>query len=83
MLSQGLDEVQAYILLRRWQTDHADTILGSRLSNEQQQGLAQAYLLERLCSLESLRLILQICEGLPWWHVIEAVNEQSTAGQPQ
>lgn len=63
LVTQDLDEVQAYILLRRWQADHKDVVIKDRLTLEQLHSLAQAYFLERSYAIESLKLILQVVEG--------------------
>ena len=55
---QVIDEVQAYILLRRWQSDHKD-----QLAAERQQGVLHAYFEERLYILESIKILLQLSEG--------------------
>ncbi|BDA41474.1 probable Nucleoporin NUP188 homolog at N-terminal half [Coccomyxa sp. Obi] len=58
-----LDEVQAYILLRRWQADHKDVVVEDHLTVEHLQSLGQAYFLERSYAIESLKLVLQLAEG--------------------
>lgn len=62
-LHQDLDEVQAYILLRRWQADHKDVVVKDHLTVEHLHSLGQAYFLERSYAIESLKLVLQLAEG--------------------
>ena len=61
---QGLDEVQAYILLRRWRIERGETsLLAQHLGPEEEGGLTEAYLLERTYALKSLELALQHSGG--------------------
>lgn len=62
-MTQELDEVQAYILLRRWQGDHKDAVIRDHLTLEQLHSIAQAYFLERSYAIETLKLIFQLVEG--------------------
>ena len=56
---QELDEVQAYILLRRWAADHPEATVAQDLGPEAEQSLTEAYCLERACAIKSLELVLQ------------------------
>ena len=70
MITQNLDQVQAYILLHRWHT-HQDTsssssssIHGGRLSADQLRAVCAMYAHERLCLLRSIEDLLLLGETL-------------------
>ncbi len=56
--TQGLDEVQSYVLLRRWLVRSPDEVVGSVLLPAQRAALAAEYALERLCLLKCLEGLL-------------------------
>lgn len=66
-MSQGLDEVQSYILLRRWAAGAAGAAGGSLpptgLSGTQLAELGEAYCRERLCLLKATEGLLWLGEG--------------------
>ena len=55
---QGLDEVQSYVLLRRWLLRSSDEVVGGVLLPAQRAALAAEYALERLCLLKCLEGLL-------------------------
>ena len=55
---QGLDEVQSYVLLRRWLLRNPDELVGGVLLPAQRAALAAEYALERLCLLKCLEGLL-------------------------
>ena len=55
---QGLDEVQSYVLLRRWLLRSSDEVVGGVLLPAQRAALAAEYALERLCLLKCLEVLL-------------------------
>ena len=61
--SQGLDEVQSYILLRRWLSEERDTVIGEALSQQQRASLQAFYFNERIWLLRSLDYLLQLEPG--------------------
>ena len=66
---QELDEVQAYILLRRWATDNPQARVTQHLGPEAEQALTEAYCLERACAINALELTLQHAEGGRHWQM--------------
>lgn len=70
---QGLDEVQSYVLLRRWLLRSSDEVVGGVLLPAQRAALAAEYALERLCLLKCL-------EGLLLHHYATAGGD---AGAPR
>ncbi|KAK9819662.1 hypothetical protein WJX72_000881 [[Myrmecia] bisecta] len=81
----ALDEVQAYILLRRWAADADASLSGARLSSEQRREVAQYYYLERLRLLECTHVLVsyKLLEGdgsSPAFAAVQAVTDQLLSG---
>ena len=60
---QELDEIQSYILLRRWLSEERDIIIGEALSQQQRASLQASYFNERIWLLRSLDYLLQLDPG--------------------
>ena len=71
---QGLDEVQAYVLLRRWLARNPGEEVSGALQPAQRAALAAEYALERACLLKCL-------EGLLLHHYATAPSDGG-AGMP-
>ena len=63
-MSQSLDELQAYILLRRWLTDEGEVIVDTGLSAQQRRSLQAYYFSERNYILRCLDGLLQFGSGM-------------------
>ncbi|CAK0783823.1 hypothetical protein CVIRNUC_007023 [Coccomyxa viridis] len=58
-----LDEVQSYVLLRRWQSDHKEEAAAAQLSAAHLESIMEFYSLERSYAAESLKLLVQLSQG--------------------
>ena len=63
-VGQDVDAVQAYILLRRWVSEHPEAAVAQHLGPEHEAGLVEAYFLERTYAIKSLELVLQHSKGV-------------------
>ena len=61
---QRLDEVQSYVLLRRWQSDHKEEAAAAQLSAAHLESIMEFYSLERSYAAESLKLLIQLSQGM-------------------
>ena len=61
---QDLDAAQAYILLRRWASEHPGAAVAQHLGPEHEAELVEAYFLERTYAIKSLELVVQQSRGL-------------------
>ena len=60
---QGLDELQSYVLLRRWLQDEGDILTGDGLTYRQRSSVQAAYSAERNSIFSCLGCLLQAKEG--------------------
>ena len=61
---QGLDELQSYVLLRRWLQDEGETLTGDGLTHGQRSQIQGAYFAERNYLYSCLGCLLQAKEGI-------------------
>ena len=61
---QRLDEVQSYVLLRRWQSDYKEEAAASQLSAAHLESIMEYYGLERSYAAESLKLLIQLSQRM-------------------
>ena len=62
-LMQRLDEVQSYMLLRRWQTSNKGEVLSAQLTAAQLESLIDFYTNERAYIAVSQRLLIPLSQG--------------------
>ncbi len=62
-LMQRLDEVQSYMLLRRWQTGNAGELLSAQLTAAQLESLIDFYTNERAYIAVCQRLLIPLSQG--------------------
>ena len=60
---QRLDEVQSYVLLRRWQSDNKGENLASQLTAAQLENIMDFYSMERSYAGESQKLLIQLSQS--------------------
>ena len=63
---QRLDEVQSYVLLRRWQSDNKGDHLASQLTAAQLESIMDFYSMERSYAGESQKLLIQLSQSEPY-----------------
>ena len=70
---QRLDEVQSYVLLRRWQSDNKAETLALQLTAAQLESIMDFYSMERSYAGESQKLLIQLSQS-------EAYTQSSVFG---